>query len=84
MKNLLTLLAAKMIYYILQVRVFQPAPKLAKKLPVGVQLTTPAPQVLAGTYRKALGTVAPTADALAGIIMSAMNDRSVSQLPTGL
>ena len=82
--SLLISLDAKMVHPILQVRVFRPAPKLAKKLPVGVQLATPAPQVLAGTYRKALGTAAPTADALAGIITSAMNDRSVSRLPAGL
>ena len=54
-----------------------PAPKLSEKLPVGTKLTTAAPQVLAGTYRKALGAAVPAADTVAAIIVSAMNNRSV-------
>lgn len=74
---LLTSLTDYIIHCILQVRVSIPAPKLSKKLPVGTKLTTPAPQVLAGTYRKALGAAAPAADTAAAIIASAMNNRSV-------
>ena len=54
-----------------------PSQKLAKRLPGGVKLTTPAPQVLAGTYQKALGAGAPTADSVAGIIALAFNARFV-------
>ena len=74
---LLTSLIANTCHCIVQVRVSLFAQKLTKKLPVGTKLTTPAPQVLAGSYRKALGAAAPAADTVAGIIASAMNDRLV-------
>lgn len=52
-----------------------PSQKMAKKLPGGVKLTTPAPQVLAGNYRKALGPGAPTAVTVGGIIAAALHAR---------
>ncbi|KAL3141258.1 hypothetical protein ABBQ38_003596 [Trebouxia sp. C0009 RCD-2024] len=58
-----------------QVRVVAPSQKMAKKLPGGVKLTTPAPTVLAGMYRKAVRAAAPTPDTVAGILAAALNAR---------
>ena len=62
---------------LLQVRVAAPSQKMARKLPGGWKLTTPAPHVLAGIYQKALGAGAPTADTIAGTAASALNARYV-------
>lgn len=61
-----------------------PSQKMAKKLPGGVKLTTPAPTVLAGMYRKAVRAAAPTPDTVAGILAAALNARFVPAVASGL